>query len=108
MTVNKWDLYTKIVRNEPHYEKISTIVFPTQIVQSLYILNFKPLTICGCTARFVSDLVGNPEDRFCCNVAQIGKSDNPCMINTDRQKKPVSSEFASFSQLHVIKVRHLD
>ena len=27
--------------------------------------NFKLLTIfCGCTARFVSDLVGNPEDRF--------------------------------------------
>ena len=25
----------------------------------------KPLTIfCGCTAQFVSDLVGNPEDRF--------------------------------------------
>ena len=27
---------------------------------------FKPLAIfCGCTAWFVSDLVGNPEDRFC-------------------------------------------
>ena len=27
--------------------------------------NFKPLAIfCGCTARFVSGLVGNPEDRF--------------------------------------------
>ena len=26
---------------------------------------FRPLAIfCGCTARFVSDLVGNPEDRF--------------------------------------------
>ena len=26
--------------------------------------NFKPLAIlCDCTARFVSDLVGNPEDR---------------------------------------------
>ena len=26
---------------------------------------FKPVAIfCGCTARFVSDLVGNPEDRF--------------------------------------------
>ena len=26
---------------------------------------FKPLAIfCGCTARFVSDLVGNPKDRF--------------------------------------------
>ena len=29
------------------------------------IKNFKPLTsFCGCTARFVLDLVGNPEDRF--------------------------------------------
>ena len=34
--------------------------------------NVKPLTIlCGCTARFVSDLVGNPEDRFSHNEAQI-------------------------------------
>ena len=35
--------------------------------------NFKPLVIlCGCTARFVSDLVGNPEDRFSHNEAHIG------------------------------------
>ena len=34
--------------------------------------NFKPLAIfCGCTAQFVSDLVGNPEDRFSHNEAQI-------------------------------------
>ena len=34
--------------------------------------NFKPLSIfCGCTARFVSDLVGNPEDRFSHNKAHI-------------------------------------
>ena len=32
----------------------------------------KPSAIfCGCTARFVSDLVGNPEDRFSYNEAQI-------------------------------------
>ena len=31
----------------------------------LPIRNFKPLAIlCGCTAEFVSDLVGNLEDRF--------------------------------------------
>ena len=36
------------------------------------IRNFKPLAIfCGCTARFVSDLVGNPEDRFSHNKALI-------------------------------------
>ena len=34
------------------------------------LLHFKPLTIfCGCTARFVLDLVGNPEDRFSQNEA---------------------------------------
>ena len=32
----------------------------------------KPLAIfCGCTARFVSDLVGNPEDPFSHNKAHI-------------------------------------
>ena len=34
--------------------------------------NIKPLAIlCECTARFVSDLVGNPENRFSHNEAQI-------------------------------------
>ena len=28
-----------------------------------------PRLFCGCTARFVSDLVGNPEDRFSQNEA---------------------------------------
>ena len=28
---------------------------------------------CGCTARFVSDLVGDPEDRFSQNEAQLMK-----------------------------------
>ena len=37
-----------------------------------YIRNFKPLTIfCGCTVRFVWDLVGNSEDRFSHDEAQI-------------------------------------
>ena len=36
------------------------------------IRNFKHLAIfCGCTARFVSDLVGNPEDRFSHNEAHM-------------------------------------
>ena len=36
-----------------------------------YIRNFKPLAmLCGCTAWFVSDLVGNPEDRFSHNEAR--------------------------------------
>ena len=34
--------------------------------------NFKPLTIfCDCTARFVLDQVGNPEDRFSHNEAHM-------------------------------------
>ena len=40
---------------------------PTSLIQF-----FKPLAIfCCCTARFVSDLVGNPEDRFSHNQAHI-------------------------------------
>ena len=36
------------------------------------IRNFKLLDILrGCTARFVSDLVGNAEDRFSCDAAQF-------------------------------------
>ena len=35
------------------------------------IRNLKPLAIfCGCTARFVSDLVGNPEDRVSYDAAR--------------------------------------
>ena len=42
----------------------------------LYFLNFKPLDIfCGCVARFVSDLVGNPEDRFSHDAAYCYLSD---------------------------------
>ena len=45
-----------------------------KILQPLFILNlnFKSLAIfSGCTARFVSDLVGNPKDRFSQNEAQL-------------------------------------
>ena len=34
--------------------------------------NFEPLAIfCGCTARFVLNLIGNPEDRFSCATASM-------------------------------------
>ena len=37
-----------------------------------YIPNFKPLAIfCGCTARFVSDMVGDLGDRFSHGTAQL-------------------------------------
>ena len=53
---------------------ISAFVFAIGVVQFLLYINqnVKPLAIfCGCTARFASDLVGNPEDRFSHNEAQI-------------------------------------
>ena len=46
---------------------ISAFVFAIRIINpsTNYFRNFQPLAIfCGCTDRFVSDLVGNPEDRF--------------------------------------------
>ena len=49
---------------------ISAYVFATNIVQILDFL--KPLVILrGCTAGFVSDLVGNTEDRFSSDVALL-------------------------------------
>ena len=56
---------------------ISASVFATRIVQSLYFLNpnFKPLAIfCDCTARFVSDQVRNPEDRFSHSEAHMSEA----------------------------------
>ena len=50
--------------------QISAFVFATKAVHFLYILNFKPPAyICCCTARFVSNLVGTPEDWFCRDTA---------------------------------------
>ena len=53
---------------------ISAFVFATRIVHSFFFLNpkFQPLAIfCGYTGRFVWDLVGNPEDQFSHNEAQM-------------------------------------
>ena len=53
---------------------ISTFVFATPIVQSLftYIQNFKLLAIfCDCTGQFVSFHIRNPEDRFSRVMAHI-------------------------------------
>ena len=49
---------------------ISAFVFATQIVQSLYHLNTK---LQACTAWFVSDLVGNPDNRFSHNEANLDR-----------------------------------
>ena len=50
------------------------LCFRYTVVQFLLYINqnVKPLAIfCGCTARFLSGLGGNPEDRFSHNEAQI-------------------------------------
>ena len=53
---------------------ISDFVFATQMVHSLYFLNPKfqaSRYLLWLHSPFVSDLVGNPEDRFSHNEAQI-------------------------------------
>ena len=41
------------------------------------LMNFKPLAIfSGCTAQFVSDLVGHPEDRVSLNAANFSNKLN--------------------------------
>ena len=48
-------------------------------LSTYYIQNFKPLAIlCGCTTWYVSDLVGNPKDRFSRNAAQIIVNESRC------------------------------
>ena len=62
---------------------ISAFVFATRIVQSLYFLNpkFKHLAFFfDCTARFVSDLVGNPEDGFLMRLILTYKICYMCLI----------------------------
>ena len=58
---------------------ISAFVFATRIVQSLFSLNPKfqaSSLLCDCTGWFVSDLVGNLEDRFSSGAAQLGQRKN--------------------------------
>ena len=53
---------------------ISAFIFAIRMVQSLYYLNPKfqaSSHLLWCTARFVWDLVGNPEDRFSHNEAHL-------------------------------------
>ena len=51
---------------------ICAFVFAIRNPSTTVIRNFKPLAIFfGCTALFVLDLVGNPEDRFSHNEAHL-------------------------------------
>ena len=53
------------------------LCFHTKIVQSLYFLNPKFQTSYQYLwLKFVSDLVGNPEDRFCHDAAYIRRAFN--------------------------------
>ena len=74
---------------------ISAFVFATRIVQSLYFLSpkFQASSIfCGFTARFVSNLVGNPEDRFSHTEAQIKQGRQYRKLNeSEQQNKPQKS-----------------
>ena len=55
------------------------------------IRNFKPLGIfCDCTARFMSELVGNPEDRFSQNEAQIGINMRQIVLSIIDQQKDLA------------------
>ena len=49
---------------------------------------------CACTARFVSDLVGNPEDRFSHNEAQMKK-----IIVLTEQEQRVAPEMHTWMTL---------
>ena len=74
---------------------LCAFVFATWIVKASTskVRNFKPLAIfCGYTARFVSDLVGNPEDRFSHNEAQITQERQYQKLNEkEQQNKPQKS-----------------
>ena len=53
---------------------ITAFGYASWIVHSLLLLNPKFLAyshICGGTLQFVSYLIGNTDDRFCCDVAYI-------------------------------------
>ena len=63
-----------ICENKDTDQLISTFVFATRIVQSLYFLNAKLQASSHILWQYslvVSDLVGNPEDQFSHNDAQI-------------------------------------
>ena len=60
--------------NEDADQLISAFVFATRIVQSLYFLNAKLQASSHILWQYslvVADMVGNPEDRFSHNEAQI-------------------------------------
>ena len=84
---------------------ISTFVFATRIVQYIYFLYTKfqasSHILCGFTDWFVWDLVGNPEDPFSQNEAQMMQ----LIPGTKREEEPLSTKtdkkkFLDFYEIH--------
>ena len=69
--------------------QISALVFTTQIVQSLFFLNPELHCFCDSTGQFVSDLVGNPEDRWV--FSQRGSNHNKYTNATKQYHRKYSS-----------------
>ena len=55
------------------HENINGNIFSILLMQEAVVI------FCGCTAWFVSDLVGNPEDRFSHNAAQKESTSTECI-----------------------------
>ena len=63
---------------KPEQRRRSVALFSLyRYIQSLYFLNlkFQASIFCSCTAHFVSDLVGNPEDKFSQDAAHLKVQD---------------------------------
>ena len=83
-------------RSASQLQLISAFVFATRIVQFLFFLNFKLLAIFySCTGQFVSDLVGNPEDRFSRVAAHISSTSRvlcmPCKAHINFSTHDIKS-----------------
>ena len=70
----------KVKKNMIHFMYVKKLIIKFLVplsIQSLYFLNPKIQAsldiLCGCTAQIVSDLVGNTEERFSDEAAQIYK-----------------------------------
>ena len=68
---------------------ISTFVYATSIVQSLFFLNLA--IVCCCRAWFLFDLVRNPEDRFSHDTAQNELCcEKSCFLNIGKRRALIS------------------
>ena len=85
---------------------ISAFVFAIQILQSLFFLNPKfqassYYISCSCTARFVSNIVGDPEDRFSHDVTHYYNY-NVCQMMSNCNSVPLYTPVAIFAFGHYV------